>query len=693
MPTYTLTDLWGHAFTKQSDFLTLKSRWATVVSESAAYSDDDFDTLDADSTGTLDQEDLDYHLDRLAKQWLAPATRLPSDWDNQDDPLELAGTNVILIDPSNALAVNVTAGSNNCTLASDGSSTGSLFDGSAYAAANRVWYDLKSLNEQGNSTISRFHATAGTVRIYVRGGAQTIDKEIYTVLQSGAGAQQTRIVVRNYPGEVPTIYMGSAAYTSTSAAFGKYTKDTMWSCLRQNFRIWGLNFIGHRDSGFGNIYAPELLSAGPPGHGYWLKGCSIVDHLGIPSSNSNASRLPHLVDPTYLIRSASNGTLYTAAQVGQSHTITLSGLTSGKIEDCYIRPGSFDFPYVHEGDDDVFNGEGLDLTTCSGITVQRNRMEGIVAHGMFRTTNCYDITIEHNDISNLAHSCLLVLGNDGSTGGSDHTIRYNRIHNYEQLLEDQANGMQLQGMSDSTVSYNVVYNDGVETEFSAGIALTGVISGGANDTQGNAIHHNVLYKTGIALEYTGTKSGAPSANDIYDNEISYNLIIDFPVGNVGETYYGAPVRVGLDAPLSNTSYGNTIHDNYLTNSYNADEILKVTTTAGAIGPYDIDNTDFPGYTNNATADPLFYDSANGDFRMANATLAAVFAGAPLVGPQPDGGTQEKRPVLDIQVSLRDPTDDANSLRASVVVDPGLRHEVSVSVSLRDDPPATSLARV
>ena len=331
--------------------------------------------------------------------------------------------------------------------------------------------------------------------------------------------------------------------------------------------------------------------------------CTIREHRGIPSSSSQ-NRLWHLVDSQFSNRTSA---IISSTQL-HGLQVTADDLV---IEDCLFRFAPDDYPYVQGT---ISSGEGVDIENATGVVVRRCCFEGLVPHSQLRIYKSTEITVEDCCLSNRAHTVLLVNGLDG-VAATDLIIRRNRLHTYATIQAVAANGMQLQGIQDSTITDNVIFNYGLEAP---GWGLTVEMNPLSTDTDasGNTVRGNVLVGCAMFLGYgAGQNTGY---NKIQNNSIIENILVDLPDYNAAQAVssaFNALIRVNLDDPLNNSFYGNSIVGNCLRRS-DGGTIMAEQYSGSLSRNYSVTQLNsFPGCMSNTGVDPMFVAPEHNDFRL------------------------------------------------------------------------------
>jgi hypothetical protein len=569
--------------------------------------------LDDDGDGTLTLHDRDWLLDFILKDRFRHEDRLP--WSQDDsDPLDLIDgrSNVIIIDQLHEDAVVIrpgAAGFNDCETQA-GAFISNLFSGHNYLQT--LWHTFTCLDEFGSIDTRRFPKNGGVVTIYVRGGDHTVDDEIVLTKNDGAATVQSRIRIRNYPGEYPTLYCGN------KAVLGVYPLTTVLGFSRINTTIDGFEIIGYRESAGVKIFGPNTISLTD---NYRFVRNNVHNCRGIAPNHARADALPHLVDSQFNNRSP-------AITSGTSLNCVTSSCDVGVAEDNFFMPAPPDWPY----ENGTANGEGFDIIGATDIIVRRNCFDGISPHAMIRLYQSTGITLEENCVSNAGHTCILVYG-DTTVPATDITIQFNRVHGYCLVDASSANGIQTAGMQDSLIKGNVIYNAGLEEPgWGITIEMNPISSAPTDaDAQNNIVEENILYGTAFFLGYaagqnTGFPDGLPlPLRTVADNTIRNNIFINLPAYNAStavSSSYNGLIRINLNDATSvlNDFYGNAFTGNILIRddggTLMAEQYSGSTSRNWNLAQI---NT-LPNCSGNISTDPMFRNPLGGDFTLDPASV-------------------------------------------------------------------------
>ena len=593
-----------------ADFDALIADPSPLTASELSYLDTEGNNPRVTGDGVLDEEDRDYWLDRMLWSAYQPdeGDRLPAGIDTANpanyadsDPLGLAGSrpNVIFIDNTNSSRVVIATG-NNCTLPGGGSATPSLLwdDTSDTTYNHKVWAEITDIDETGSASTRRCPRSTDPVTIYIRGGNYTASSSI-VMNRNGGSSDSSKIIIRAYPGERPVLNAGIG------------TADTyLFQIQRPDVHLGdGLVIYGYLGAAGSRTFCPDVIrfaaTTAPRGQ---VRHITIYDHLGIISTHPQAGSLPHLVDAAWTSRGGTN-----KSGTGFSIKINADGCEVRTQTLLRMRPN--DFPF--ETSLTTFAGECIDINTVDGCKIIDTTLTGGSQHGQIRLIAATNVTIDGCDISNIAHTCILI-----SANCNNYLVRRNRIHDWGQLLDDAANGIQAQSASNGQITKNVIWNDGREAP-GFGIRVCGDADDGA-ECNDNEVDNNVVYNAGVAIAHNG---GWPNIGSelVHDNETHHNVIVGMPVYNATQAVYNAPLHTnfGQDAD-SNNAFGNTEHDNLLARLDGGLVTMTNLGLGGAVTTYGIGDT-YPGYTGNITGLPLFTDPASGDFTLLGGSAVTWLA--------------------------------------------------------------------
>lgn len=665
--------------------------------------------LDKDASGTVDFADMMYWLDYLIRRTIGQQTRLPvtGDWGANpadSDPLDLrdrkpSNSHVIIIDPQNTDAVRIidTPSGNRCTDQSNvDKNPVALFTGGGSTAYNySLWEKLVGLNESGTpadgvplgngisgATVFRFPSDGSSVYVLVRGGDQEINGEITLTKNNGGHTAPARIVVRNYPGEQPTIYHANSAdggvYRSREIGTGVFlARVTTWE---------GIEHVGYIGAEGSRIFTPYLFT---------IRGRDSLGGVGADTADASVLRRCILRDhrpiaagtPAGMVDSQYHNRKFAAEDdiTGGSANTLIIASQNVLVEECYFRSAADDWPYapaitnvtsnagvsyvLTSNDHGLIAGQTLDITGIVGsgnmqsdlnvsaktitsvtqhtITINDNSASGTYTSGgryrasdrngdCLAVTNAGSVTVRRCVFDGQAHHIQCNAGgvpgdsvieycsirNPAHTciGIGAGTVRYNRIEAWNDMPY-QTLAIQVASAASSFVSTGEI----------VGNVIWDYGTGGATASAANAAL--ALTSLGTDAEVDGWEIhrniifGGLSLDDTFNvegrvknNNIHDNFIGQPTAANVSQASANAAIIMWLDATDSSV-YGNHFDNNNIYRSDASTTLLKdFTGDAYTLAQVNA----LTGSTGNTSAAPLFTDEANGDFLPASGSPLATW---------------------------------------------------------------------
>lgn len=641
MPLATPSDLLCPRRTALGDYTDFIARFAELIASSSVPSST-FDALDTDLAGqsisggsALTYVNRDYWLDACIKRNLGLNDRLTIGSSSAADPLGLTTgrTNCIIIDPQNADAILVTRGTNDCQ--TQGSvSAGSLWSGDTYLQT--LWYDLNSLDElnrleNGSTipTVRRFPEGGGEIYIYVRGGEQVLSTGSIGLCRNDSGwTKPSRIVIRNYPGETPTIKFGSKLITSGGGS-GKYDirfeggGQFQFRIRRSNVTWEGITFRGYRDGasstriyGIGCFY---VNSTDPSDSSVidntTFRNLQITDILGTEAAgtyqDAGWDRYDEINSLAVDTETTICGTIFTHG-------------TNTKVLNCYSQNCPADFPMTADQ-----LGEGIYIgSLATNSLVSHCLKDGLTPHSSIAING--SATVEFCELSNY-HNTPIGIG-----VGTGNVVRFNRIQATTHESK-QSHGIQVtpsSGTSSGSIYGNVMwdwqFNGGLAGSSNAAIALVRTTGGTTIDNW--EIYRNIVYGGGLELD--DDFSGA-AANNINNINIHHNVFVDYPLWNAQFANFDAPVLAFyLTTPLTSSFRGSQMINNIIYRTDGDTPVFGYRADAGSTTFLTIAQLNtFPNCSGNLTVDPGFTDPDTGDFTPVSGspTKAMLLAPTPVRG--------------------------------------------------------------
>lgn len=617
-----LYSLFGGTFAAESDVTRFITAFNSLIASPTLLTPGELNFLDFYDDGVVGYDDRDYWLNRVIEENFSVTDRLS--WADstpttyaESDPLGLTTgrSNCIIIDPLNTAAVYVAHSSNNpCYLvaARTGSNT-TLFDSTSlsgqYRSANMLWGDFRSLvGDSGNSSRYRFPKDGGAVTVYIRGGDHTLAYEATFVKEDGSATANSRIIVRNYPGEVVNIYSGNA---ETSA--GVFNDSVMMTISRPDFWLSGFRINGYRVEGSNRIFGHKAISITAAATNARMYDMDLYNYRAIAPTHTSAGALPQYVDYAFTGRTldADENTGKMLDAVGINIGLNNSGTL---LQDVYIYPAGDDFPRsvtVPGGSTEHNFGHSLDISGTTNTTLRRVTIAGTGSHqaitaGSSGATQMTGFLMEYCDIRNPENSCV-------GFGGEDCIIRYNRIHHFGSRDGSQdGHGIQIGHSVDCQYYGNVIWLDDDQSSGQTfGIDFGITYNDSAAFGTGNTIEKNIFVRCGMSFGYTSSPV-SPAIGRVHDNTIRYNVFYDLSEYARTEPAYDAPITTNVGPHIADM-YDNVFQLNLFYRTDGDTACIAERTPSGT--------TDYPispmleWFTGNVYGDPGFADIDDEDFSV------------------------------------------------------------------------------
>ena len=624
-PTVTIQDIFCHPFTQQSDFEQFVSDFNAAIADPSTFSASDQAFLDLYDDGTIGYDDRDAWLHYLLQtngfddERLSFADPTPTTF-AESDPLglRLGRTNeVIIIDPQNINAIKVTRATNNCTDQS-GTPLGSpnLWSGDTYLQT--LWYDLNSLDElnrqeTGLAAVRRFPTSGGEITFYIRGGSQTLDQgSIGLCRNNAAWTKPTKIIIRGYPGETPTLKCGSKLITSGLGA-GQYDirfeggGQFQFRNRRSNVEWDAATIRGYRD-GVGStriycvgvFYVEQTDPDASAVENCTFRNMRITDILGTSTAGTYLDSGWDRYDEIF--------GLNVDSELAANGAIVLSHGLATKMYNCVCEVAPADFPMTENQ-----VGEGIILNKAGSIA-SRVTLTGLTPHNGLGIAGDGSI-VEYCDLENY-HDTPLGVG-----AGTGITVRYNRIHmtTHEAKLAYGVQVTPASGTSSGSFIGNVFwdwqFNGGLVDGFNSGILFSCLVGG--TTINGWEVTDNIFYGCGTTLYDNGV------TNTVRNIDQHDNVYVDVPLWNKANypLRFDAICLIGLAGDLVGQSFwGNKIRDNLI---YRTDGGTNL--AARIAFPLTTPSTYYnlaglnalPNCSGNTSADPMFLDPDNGNFTFTS----------------------------------------------------------------------------
>jgi len=611
-----------------------------VIADPEALSITDQIILDIDRSQVIDEVDREYWLDVLLRATLPTGTsRLPAAYGTGDDPLGITtGRLCIIIDGQspNRRYIGASGNSNGVytdevrtivsTSGGSGSNQGLLWDDANDLSYNyTVWGDIFSLNETGSANTRRFPKDGSPVTVYVRGGTYTHIRALDLSKNDAAAVAAGRIVIRNYPGELPIINMGS------EKVGGVFRYDYMLAIKRARTYIATLDFVGNRyDAGEGGkVFAPLCLSFGAQASSSVLLGCKVREFRSLPAENGWDVSHPDHIDFGFTNREnfdppTGNGSAGSAFGVNVASIDIL-------IRRCIFQDAADGYPYVGgypSGVANYFGGETVHIEADCPRVIECV-FRGPAPHARIRMVKSRGL-FEKNDIENTEHICMLLTEETGTMYAGHHTVRYNWLHTFGQLVpsDDTGGGAEVFNTYNSEFHGNVFWSPGGEV----GDDITGLWIIGDDDystqAKGNRVHHNIFYKNNLFVGHAGGSTD-PAYSRVVDTLVYNNILLGMDTPHQGNAIRNSPLHYFIRD--QEVDYGNRFSTNLITR-YEAGPMFTVHyhVPFNDYSENDIDDV-LPGggastYTGNITADPALVcaDPVGQNMTPINATALAWF---------------------------------------------------------------------
>jgi len=475
------------------------------------------------------------------------------------DPQGLAnGTNVLFIDQ------------NNCDCSDNYSRSQAL-------SPNTPWCSPVGLN--GNQL------TPGDT-VYFRGGDYPLINRYVTILSSGTESE--RIYFKPYPGETATIRGGRDTYERT-LIFNNVHFIT----------IDGLHFVGNVDVGDpdGKLYGPRIIEFSNSSN-IEFNNVSVVDFKGTDDI-AYQSRAPYQ---------------------SWGHGIHFYGSNDIAIRNSYFRCMQFTDPADITDYPAKYSGDAIIMDYVSDSVVENNTFRDCGHQLLTLRYDTHDVIVQNNDFSNVMHTNIAT-----GVGAHHNTIRNNKFHTYNSVPSEsslRANSIQILGGSDHLIYNNLIYNGALNGN-GISIANSQDQNGpgtGFFEANNNKIFHNTVYNTGYANMSIGNNGNFGQNNWVNGNQIKNNIFYGYPtVTGEGQTIHGEIRLLGYDFEGQN-GYDNVIENNLIKDFNPAEKPMFMQSTVQSgqaqYQRYSLDEFNALSFAeNNAEGDPLFVNSAAGDFHL------------------------------------------------------------------------------
>lgn len=607
---YTLQNLFiDNHFGRYDDVQNYIRQFNEIIANNSLIDQDTFEFLDFYlDGGVVDRKMRDFWLHEAIQK--AHPDRVRNPWDTgqvDSDPLGIATDNhTLIIDGQNSHAITIDRGTNTCKNL-HGIVLGNFITANVHNF--KVLANFEALDEVGNNTITRWQTNGGKGVVYVRGGLYRLLQEIniFRGQVTPTWLDLTEIDIRAYPGDLVTLEMQNSLAAAPNQT--KYRMEVMVDVTRPNVLLERLEIAGRTDINGTKIYAAGgMFSFGQVTSGvtqnandFKIRKCEIRDFRGISPTHPNQATLQHLVDSQHDNRHPA----LTASSILYGIQI---GVARGKIQYCTIKLADNDFPFVPSTDPlGQGTGENIDINQfADSIEISYCCIYGAAPHAQIRVEESDNHWFHHNIIQNYCHTPVLLYNADNVI------IEQNHIHTYGYYIAVAVNGIQAQGTQNCIFRENAYYNHGIENP-GYGLSICQDPSQAADhESLNNLAEHEVFYKTAAFLGYNrGLNTGH---NKIRNNTFNECVFVDLPDTNTAGTI-DTPVVINLAEPETNDFYGNRIHRSLIYKSASDPDVLSVQYSGIAIRQYEVTELAALGFLENITGAPLFYDAANGDFRL------------------------------------------------------------------------------
>lgn len=316
--------------------------------------------------------------------------------------------------------------------------------------------------------------------------------------------------------------------------------------------------------------------------------------------------------------------------------LTLDPGTTGPVFGAYNRSYiTWDGFTVNENTYTPYAGE-RSIGVCWGSNNTRfvnNRLIGATLpagnHAAIRSEGANGCTIENNVISDVYSS-----GDHGNTEGvlaytsTNLTIRYNTIYNSSQ-------GIFIKGDNPGPI---LISNNRIYNVTATGIYLLGIGSGGSR------VFHNVVYDSAGAGLYLNSINGGPTntivANNTFD-DIGWALYFNYVTNSGNRIFnniFSNPRDYNLVFPYNYTNTGNVQFEHNLYYNYNA--FLRLNYQNYSLSQWNSMWNHGTVAPRSSSANPMYVDGANGDFRLQSGS-PAINAGIDILDLDNDGSTTDR----------------------------------------------------
>ena len=456
-------------------------------------------------------------------------------------------------------------------------------------------------------------------RGFLRDGDQIYIRDGDYELSAPIRIDQHNVVFAGYPDETPIVRYGSFVYHWAMDVRGN------------GFTMERIDMVGNVETDAGRLYSHLMLV---------IRGDNATIQNSIFRHNSNYLPVEEGGDIAFGNRVDANGNPRTDAQQLWGRLVGFVGSQGSEFSDNVVVV--LEAQAIENWERDRTAVEGVRLES-SEVLIERNQF-GATGHQMIASAKFSTATIRYNSFGDTSdyerllpftlskyvrvpatHTAVGLGINDGSEF-SHNLLVYNKAH-----PEDTGNGLQIQGTTNSEIFNNLFVDaEGIGHGIHLGFNRFSTVE---IESAYNRIYNNTFVNVPTPM-YVGYFHGGapPGGNAIHDNEVFNNLAVmsdanknsPFAISNVPLT-----TNIG-DPDLGN---GNTLYNNLLLDE-DSDIVFKANTETGIVSLTIDELNELPYATDNLSADPMFVNRDQGDFRVQQ-TSPAIVANSNVYQPPTD----------------------------------------------------------